>query len=142
LQRLFSTFPAGRPGIGLLILRLVVGLTLVFQSAVYFSNWRNLQLETSVALALTCLGGLGVLAGTLTPLASLLVIISGIGYALAWFPTPTPNILESKLVLANLIAMAAAILFLGPGAFSLDAHLFGRREIFIPNSQRFSRTDR
>jgi hypothetical protein len=94
----------------------VLGLTLVFQSAVYFSNWRSLKLQTSVALALTCLGGLGVLAGTLTP-------------------APTPNILESKLVLANLIAMAAAILFLGPGAFSLDARLFGRREIFIPNPQ-------
>ena len=88
-----------------------------------------------MALALTCLGGLGVLAGTLTPLASLLVIVGGIGYALSWIPAPTPNILESKLVLANLIAIAAAILFLGPGAFSLDARLFGRREIFIPNPQ-------
>ncbi len=88
-----------------------------------------------MALALTCLGGLGVLAGTLTPLASLLVIVGGIGYALSWIPAPTPNILESKLVLANLIAIAAAILSLGPGAFSLDARLFGRREIFIPNPQ-------
>ncbi len=118
-----------------MILRSVVGLTLVFQSAVYFSNWRSLKLQTLVALALTCLGGLGVLAGTLTPLASLLVIVGGIGYALSWIPAPTPNILESKLVLANLIAIAAAILFLGPGAFSLDARLFGRREIFIPNPQ-------
>jgi len=71
--------------------------------------------------------------GCVTPVASLLVIVGGIGYALSWIPAPTPNILESKLVLANLIAMAAAILFVGPGAFSLDARLFGRREIFIPN---------
>ena len=28
--------------------------------------------------------------------------------------------------------MAAAIVFLGPGAFSVDARLFGRREIIIP----------
>jgi len=139
LQRLFSTFPAGRPGIGLLILRLVVGLTLISQSAVYFNNWHSLKLETSVPLALTFFGGLGVLLGTLTPLASVLVILSGMGYALSWIQAPTPDIMESKLVLANLIAMAIAILFLGPGAFSLDARLFGRREIFIPNTQRSSK---
>jgi|SRR5215813_479651 len=135
LQRLFSTFPAGRPAIGLLILRLVVGLTLVFQSAVYFNNWHTVKLDTAVVLALMCLGGLGVLAGALTPLASFLVVLCAMGYALSWIPAPTPNLLESKLLLANLVAMAAAILFLGPGAFSVDARLFGRREILIPHAR-------
>jgi hypothetical protein len=31
-----------------------------------------------------------------------------------------------------LIVMAATVLLLGPGAFSLDSRLFGRREIVIP----------
>jgi len=26
------------------------------------------------------------------------------------------------------------VLFVGPGAFSLDSHFFGRREIIIPSS--------
>jgi hypothetical protein len=32
--------------------------------------------------------------------------------------------------------MTIAIVFLGPGAFSLDAYLFGRRELIIPPSSR------
>ena len=35
----------------------------------------------------------------------------------------------------NLAAISAALVLLGPGAFSLDARLFGRREIIIPESR-------
>ena len=42
----------------------------------------------------------------------------------------------SWLALAFFIVMATAIVLLGPGAFSLDARLFGRREIVIPLAAR------
>jgi len=35
---------------------------------------------------------------------------------------------------------AAAITFLGPGAYSLDARLFGRREIVLPSGGRQDRS--
>ena len=35
----------------------------------------------------------------------------------------------------NLAAISAALALLGPGAFSLDARLFGRREIIIPEGR-------
>jgi hypothetical protein len=35
----------------------------------------------------------------------------------------------------NLAAISAALVLLGPGAFSLDARLFGRREIIIPEGR-------
>jgi uncharacterized membrane protein YphA (DoxX/SURF4 family) len=41
----------------------------------------------------------------------------------------------SALAAFNLAAISAALALLGPGAFSLDARLFGRREIIIPESR-------
>jgi uncharacterized membrane protein YphA (DoxX/SURF4 family) len=38
----------------------------------------------------------------------------------------------STLAAFNMAAISAALILLGPGAFSLDARLFGRREIIIP----------
>jgi hypothetical protein len=41
----------------------------------------------------------------------------------------------STLAAFDLAAISAALVLLGPGAFSLDARLFGRREIIIPESR-------
>jgi len=38
----------------------------------------------------------------------------------------------STLAAFTLAAISAALILLGPGAFSLDGRLFGRREIIIP----------
>ena len=39
---------------------------------------------------------------------------------------------DGQLVSLEMIVMAVSIAMLGPGAFALDARLFGRREIVIP----------
>ncbi|HEX6731189.1 MAG TPA: hypothetical protein VF074_14290 [Pyrinomonadaceae bacterium] len=70
---------------------------------------------------------------------SILVAISGIGIALAWIPLPDQIPLDSHLAIINLIVLSVAIALLGPGAFSLDARMFGRREITIPSSRHMSR---
>jgi hypothetical protein len=51
-------------------------------------------------------------------------------------PPPTPNLFDARLSAILAAIMAAAIVFLGPGAFSLDARMFGRREIIIPQAPR------
>ena len=133
MERLFSMFPAGKPGVGLLLLRLVVSLTLIIQAVAYLKDSRNLTFNTWAVVALMLSCGVCFLVGLLTPATSLVIVLGSLGYALSWVPAPTANLFESRLAIINVIAIATAILFMGPGAFSIDARLFGRREIFIPH---------
>lgn len=76
--------------------------------------------------------GAALLIGFLTPVAALLAGLVSIGIALSWLPTCTPKGFGGAPATIFLIVTAVAVLLLGPGAFSLDARLFGRREIVIP----------
>jgi uncharacterized membrane protein YphA (DoxX/SURF4 family) len=81
---------------------------------------------------LLLLTGAGLLIGFLTPILSPLAALECLGSAFSWFPLPISSWFESTLAITEMIAICLAIAFLGPGAFSLDARLFGWREIVIP----------
>jgi len=53
-----------------------------------------------------------------------------LGIAFAWLPGPP--IASTGMLTFLIVVSAIAIALLGPGAFSLDGALFGRREIVIP----------
>ena len=80
--------------------------------------------------------GSSLLIGLFTPVADGLVGLGALGLAFSWFPGSTEGLFEAKLSSVFAVTMMAAIVFLGPGAFSLDARLFGRREIIIPPASR------
>jgi hypothetical protein len=48
--------------------------------------------------------------------------------------TPPAHPVRDGVASLFVVAVAAAIILLGPGAFSVDCFLFGRREIIIPPS--------
>jgi len=127
-----STFPGGWSGVGLLLLRAAVGAVVTVQWGVDLVEGSNLRLGAWMAGLLAVACGLSLLTGFLTPLASILAGLGIASVAFSWLPTPTPNLFEDKLAIILAIIIAAAISLLGPGAFSLDARLFGRREIIIP----------
>jgi uncharacterized membrane protein YphA (DoxX/SURF4 family) len=138
LQKLYSTFPSEWPGIGLLLLRALVGVSLIVQGVGYV-QWPNPGVTGWGLAGLAFTGGAFLLAGFMTPFVASLVAAGGIGIVLAWIPLPGQTLFDSYLAIINLIVLSIAIALLGPGAFSLDARMFGRREISIPSSSHMSR---
>jgi uncharacterized membrane protein YphA (DoxX/SURF4 family) len=80
--------------------------------------------------------GSSLLIGFLTPVACTLVVLNSIATALSPFPIYTNNIPGNELSILFVMVIAVAVALLGPGAYSLDARLFGRREVIIPPVSR------
>ena len=132
MQRFFSTFPDGWPAVGLLLLRVLVGCSAALLGGGSLANGLDLSAVT-LALGMAALGsGVAVLVGLVTPAASLVAGVSA--FLLALNSAPQLPLLELDSVMAAYVAaVAAALVLLGPGAYSLDARFFGRRVILIPN---------
>jgi uncharacterized membrane protein YphA (DoxX/SURF4 family) len=128
---LFSSFPRGRPGVGLLLLRMTVGLSLAVQGGACLAGGAPGRWAWTVGL-LGLATGASLLIGFLTPVAGSLAELLSVGFAFSWLPSSTPDVLGGEPATVFMVVMAAAVLLLGPGAFSLDARWFGRREVVIP----------
>jgi hypothetical protein len=114
-------FPPGGPGIGLLLLRISVAATLVSIVA----NRNDLS-SIHPLFAGALLVSLCLTIGVLTPYLSFIACV----YALVNFFGAASHL--DELVLASLLLTGAALALLGPGAYSLDARLFGRRVVVVP----------
>jgi putative oxidoreductase len=129
LQRLFSTFASGWPGVGLLLLRLLTAAALIRFGIV--SLLETLPLATAVLDIIGAVLGILLLIGLWTPVAGALTAVVKMGIAISryfshsgdpWIPT-------------ILAALGAALAMIGPGAWSIDARLFGRK--YIDFSERW-----
>ncbi|MEG3191565.1 hypothetical protein [Lysobacter sp. D1-1-M9] len=115
MQRLFSMFPRGGPGAGLLLLRVSVAASIYFPGAGE-PHWAVSALLLVVAT--------GFLAGIATPVLCLASI--ALMLALFWM-----DVRLSGLASAALSLQSIALLLLGPGAYSVDARLYGRRIVEV-----------
>lgn len=110
-----------------------MGVTAVVEGGLELADRTNPTLATWGGGALVFAGGAGLLIGFLTPVAGAVVAAGSAGFALSAAPSPAASVFDDALATFFVIMMAAAIVLLGPGAFSLDSYLFGRREIIIPH---------
>lgn len=130
MQRAFSTFPDGFPGAGILLLRSAVGASFLVEALTYLFHWHGCAfLSLAIGIVMLATGTL-LLIGYLTPFVSVSGVLFCVGSALSWFPSPSLFEARPSSVFAAVIVLA--LIGLGPGAYSLDARLFGRREIVIP----------
>ena len=117
MQRLFSMFPTGLPGLALLLLRSAVAIAVVGSSYVQHPlGWLQ---ATAILLAIA------LLAGYMTPIAAV-VALTVQGFI--WFELTVETTAWAAIVSLDAIAIA----LVGPGAYSVDAYLFGRRVVVLP----------
>ena len=120
VQRLFSMFPTGTAGIGLLVFRVCAATTLVVDGAarpgIATSGWMPLCFV--VPALFLCMGFLTPYCSTFSCLVQLAALLI----------TGGQNSFHIVVSLIN----SGAVAMLGPGAYSLDAHIFGRRLLNVP----------
>src|SRR5580698_3767760 len=119
MQRLFTTFPNEWPGAGLLLLRLAEGIPSVVEGGT--RAWKYGATLAAIPHALEVVSGVLLLVGFWTPVGAVLQallefanVLTGAGYEHA---------------VRGLIGLSMAVL--GPGAWSVDARLFGRKRIDV-----------
>jgi uncharacterized membrane protein YphA (DoxX/SURF4 family) len=132
---LFSTFPEGWQGVGLTLMRLAVALSAIAQGINTFGAPHAMAPGWALGF-LEILCGVAVLIGFLTPIAGACAALGNLAIGISWLGTSGGNGSEMALAAGYLVVMSTALMLLGPGMFSIDARLFGRREIIIPAASR------
>ena len=129
MRRLYSTFPGGLPGAGLLLLRITIGVGVLIHAFSRFIGAQSAGDETCAPGLFAVVIGISFILGILTPLTSSVSALLGICIRLLH-----PGWSSSMAGLSGVspLAMVVAITLLGPGAFSFDAYFFGRRRIIVP----------
>jgi putative oxidoreductase len=111
LRRLYSTFAAGWPGIGLPVMRLVVGAVLLEGTGP--TLWSDPPLQMILTAAPLAISGRLLAAGPWTPVAGAVVAMIELLEIL--------RVADHPLVSLRAGTMAAALAMLGPGRWSVDA---------------------
>jgi putative oxidoreductase len=131
LQRLFSTFPNGWPGRGLLLLRLGVGVALICLGIGGVLGGRS-QPSTLIRDLIEAAGSIFLLVGLWTPVAGALIALDELWIALSLYSSPP----DGHWIHIFLAVLTAGVAMLGPGAWSIDARLFGRQRFTMPDRTR------
>jgi hypothetical protein len=120
LQRLFSTFPNGWPGSGLLLQR-VITATFLF-CAVFTRPIETPQLSLVIPHLIGLAAAIFLLIGLWTPISGTLIAVVEVWVAFSCAFRGIPILLATS---------GATLAMIGPGAWSMDARLFGRKHFEI-----------
>jgi putative oxidoreductase len=122
LRRLYSTFAGGWPGVGLLLMRVVVGSALIIRATATLRS--GAPTSTMVPAVLLTLCGVLIIPGLWTPIAGTSVALLELLKVMALPGDPWVRVLLGTL--------GGALALLGPGLWSIDARLFGWKRVEAP----------
>ena len=135
MQRLFTSFPHGWPGIGLLLLRCSLVFELSAQMYQRQSALDSKLLFTHAADAVGLVAGILLFIGLLTPLGAIAGAIASLNLSPM---TAGASGFVRQCWVVHLLAFASSVVLVGPGKYSVDGRIFGQREIIV---QRFGDSD-
>ena len=124
---------------GLVLLRAAVGLTLIAQGTAHVTGAVEMTPTAIINDVIAVVIGGALMLGFLTPVAGTAAAVFSFMTALTWLPSGAAVPFDGPVSFLHAI-VSCAIALLGPGAFSVDSYLFGRREIVIPSEPRPSRS--
>jgi len=127
---LFSTFPNGWPGAGLLLARLCLGAALVYVGVASIPP-RAADTIAIVETFTTTAGGILLLVGLWTPVAGGLAALAQTARALSAYSTMR----QTVWIHVFLAVLSVSLAMLGPGAWSIDARLFGRKRFDLDRTR-------
>ena len=119
MQRLFSTFAEGWPGFGLLLQRVLTSAILLYFAGTHLLESNSLV--PSLPHLIAAVAGVLLLFGLWTPLAGSAIAIVEIWIFLARSGNP--------LIAIVLVSLGVTVAMIGPGVWSIDAQLYGRKHI-------------
>ncbi|HEX4166103.1 MAG TPA: hypothetical protein VHZ55_11575 [Bryobacteraceae bacterium] len=126
-RRSFSAFPDRWPGHGLLLLRLTLGLPLIYRAAADLASTH----VTAIPQLAAAIAGIFLVSGLFTPVAGASIVLAQVWMA---FSPAFANDGEWSMRLF-VAAAAASVAMVGPGAWSVDARRFGRKVFEIGESR-------
>jgi uncharacterized membrane protein YphA (DoxX/SURF4 family) len=137
MKQLYSSFPNGNAAVGMALLRILSGAGLAEQSRGPVLRLFALPGSQSgtfgeITAASALIAGILIVIGLWTWVAASIAFVAGVASA-ALGIEPLHSLFFASL--------SFAIALIGPGAFSLDARLFGWRQIRFP-SGKTQRTER
>jgi len=112
-------------------MRLVAGITLVSRGIAGLLG--EPQLGSAILHVLSTGAGVLLLAGLWTPVAGVIAAVIQLWHIFARHTFVQPGDSLTHIMLATL---AIALALVGPGAWSVDARLFGWKRIDIPNPKK------
>jgi uncharacterized membrane protein YphA (DoxX/SURF4 family) len=117
--------------LALLGLRVMSGAAAIAVGAAYADGWSTLWTSRLVGLILV-LDGLFLVLGLFTRAAGVIAPAFACAVALQWLLPRSPWFGEIRVVVIPFAVICLSLVALGPGAYSIDARLFGRKQLRIP----------
>ena len=131
LDRPFFLFPGRSAGLALLGLRLLAGAGAIVAGSAYADGWSTLISSRVTGLVLV-IDGLLLVLGLFTRVAGFIAPALACAAAFNWILPVSPWFAEIRAVALPFAVVSLSLVALGPGAYSMDARLFGRKQLHIP----------